>query len=153
MHQLEDTVKVRDRLKVFRVCLQVKRGRVTLDAQVFGASCSLHTEGEKVPGVRAVPDEESPNSLSCQHGVGLFSVDGAPVEAALLQLVQRVQDHLVLRLGGESLVTLRQPHVGGFQKAAAHREVKLAVSYHGAVPTLEEAWGEHGAPHRQEEMR
>lgn len=85
--------------------------------------------------VRAVPDEKSAGGLRCQHGIGLLSSDGAPVEATLLELVECGEDHLVLRLGGESLVTVRQPHVG-VQKAAAHRGVKLAVSYHGAVAAL-----------------
>ena len=83
--------------------------------------------------VRAVPDEEGAGGLGRQHGVGLLPGDGAPVEAALLQLVERGQDHLVLRLGVKRLVVVRQPHVG-VQKAAAHGVVKLAVSYHGAVP-------------------
>lgn len=135
MHQLEDAVKVRSRLNVLRVCLQVKRGRVALDAQVLGARRRLDAEGEQVPVVRAVPDEECAGGLGRQHGVGLLPGDGAPVEAALLELVERGEHHLVLRLGGESLVTVRQPHVG-VQEAAAHCVVKLAVSYHGAVAAL-----------------
>lgn len=133
MHQLEDAVKVRDGLNVLRVRLQEKRVRVTLDAQVLGARRRLDAEGEQVPVVRAVPDEERAGGLGRQHGVGLLAGDGAPVEAALLELVERGEDHLVLRLGGESLVTVRQPHTG-VQEAAAHCGFKLAVSYHGAVP-------------------
>lgn len=91
--------------------------------------------------VRAVPDEEGACALGCQHAVGLLASDGAPVEATLLELVKRGQDHLVLRLGGESLVTVRQPHVG-VQGAAAHCGVaQLAVSYHGAVHALWAVWG------------
>lgn len=37
MDQLEDAIKVGHRLNVLRVCLQVKRGCITLDTQVFGA--------------------------------------------------------------------------------------------------------------------
>lgn len=134
MHQLQDTVKVGNGLNVLRVCLQVKRRRVALDPQVLGARRCLDTEGEQVTVVRAVPDEEGAGGLGCQHGVGLLPIDGAPVEATLLELVERGEDHLVLRLG-ESLETVRQPHVG-VQEAAAHCGVKLAVSYHGAVPAL-----------------
>lgn len=134
MDQFEDAVKVGHRLNVLRVCLQVKRGCITLDTQVFGARRRLDTEGEQVTVVGAVPDEESAGGLGCQHGIGLLSSDGAPVEATLLEFVERGEDHLVLGLG-ESLVTVRQPHVG-VQKAAAHRGVKLAVSYHGAVAAL-----------------
>lgn len=133
MNQFEDTVKVGNGLNVLRVCLQVKRGGVTLDAQVLGARRRLDAEGEQVSVVRTVPHEEGPAGLGRQHGVGLLPRDGTPVEATLLQLVQRGEDHLVLRLGGERFVTVRQPHVG-IQGAAAHCEVKLAVSYHGAVP-------------------
>lgn len=133
--QLEDAVKVGDGLNVLRVRLQVKRGGVALDAKVLGARPRLDTEGEQVPVVGAVPDHEGASGLGRQHGVGLLPVDGAPVEAALLELVQRGEHHLVLRLGGESLVTVRQPHAG-VHEAAAHCGVKLAVSYHGAVPTL-----------------
>lgn len=135
MDQLEDAVKMGDRLNVLRVCLQVERGGVTLDTQVLGARRRLDTEGEQVSVVGAVPDEERAGGLGRQHGVGLLPGDGAPVEATLLELVERVEDHLVLRLGGESLVTVRQPHAG-VQEAAAHCGVKLAVSYHGAVPDL-----------------
>lgn len=85
--------------------------------------------------VRAVPNEERAGGLGRQHAVGLLPSDGAPVEATLLELVESGEDHLVLRLGGESLVTVRQPHVG-VQEAAAHCGVKLAVSYHGAVTAL-----------------
>lgn len=85
--------------------------------------------------VRAVPDEERAGGLGSQHGVRLLPGDGAPVETTLLELVERGKDHLVLRLGSEGLVTVRQPHVG-VQEAAAHCGVKLAVSYHGAVPAL-----------------
>lgn len=150
MDQLEDTVKVGNRLNVLRVCLQVKRGRVTLDAQVLGARRRLDTEGEQVPVVRAVPDQERAGGLGRQHGVGLLPGDGAPVEATLLELVERGEDHLVLRLGGEGLVTVRQPHAG-VQEAAAHCGVKLAVSYHGAVPALWEAWGALGTTRTREE--
>lgn len=135
MDQLEDTVKVRNSLNVLRVCLQEKGGRVTLDAQVLGARGRLDTEGEQVPVVGAVPDEERAGCLVRQHGVGILPGDGAKVEATLLEFVERGEDHLVLRLGGESLVKVRQPHVG-VQEAAAHCGVKLAVSYHGAVPAL-----------------
>lgn len=106
-----------------------------MDAQVLGAGRRLDAEGEQVSVVRAVPDEESAGGLGRQHDVGFLPGDGSPVEATLLQLVERCKDHLVLRLGGESLVTVRQPHVG-IQEAAAHCVVKLAVSYHGAVPAL-----------------
>lgn len=51
MNQLEDTVKMGNRLNVFRVCLQVKRSRVALDTQILGARSGLDTEGEKVPVV------------------------------------------------------------------------------------------------------
>lgn len=135
MDQLEDAVKVGNRVNVLRVCLQVKRGSVTLDAQVLGARRRLDAEGKQVSVVGAVPDEERAVGLGRQHGVGLLTSDGGPVEAALLELVERGEDHLVLRLGGESLVTLRQPHTG-VQEAAAHCGVKLAVSYHGAMPVL-----------------
>lgn len=143
MDQLEDAVKVGNRLNVFRVCLQVKRGSVTLDAQVLGTRRRLDAEGEQVSDVGAVPDEERAGGLGREHAVGLLPGDGAPVEAALLELVERGEDHLVLRLGGERLVTVRQPHVG-VQEAAAHCEVKLAVSYHGAVPAHWAAWGSTG---------
>lgn len=133
MNQLEHTVKVWDKANVLLVCLQVKRGRVALDAQVLGARRRLDTEGEEVSVVRAVPDQEGAGSLCRQHGVGILPRDRAPVEATLLELVQSVEDHLVLHLGGERFVTVRQPHAG-VQGAAAHRGVKLAVSYHGAVP-------------------
>jgi len=136
MNQLEHAVKVRNRVDVLRVCLQVKRGSVTLDAQVLGARRRLDAEGEQVPVVGAVPDQERARGLGRQHGVGLLPGDGGPVEAALLEFVERGEYHLVLRLGGESLVTLRQPHTGVQEDAAAHCEVKLAVSYHGAVPVL-----------------
>lgn len=136
--QLEDAVKVGSRLDVFRVRLQVKSCNVALDAQILRARRCLDAEGEQVPVVRAVPDEEGAGGLGRQHGVGLLPGDGAPVEAALLQLVERGQDHLVLRLGAERLVVVRQPHAG-VQEAAAHCVIKLAVSYHGSVPTLETA--------------
>lgn len=135
MDQLEDAVIVGNRLNVLRVCLQEKRGSITLDAQVLCARRCLDTEGEQVPVIGAVSDEECAGGFSRQHGVGLFPGDCAPVEATLLKFVERGEDHLVLRLGGESLVTVRQPHVG-VQEAAAHCVVKLAVSYHGAVPAL-----------------
>lgn len=135
MDQLEDTVKVGNRLDVFGVCLQEKGGRVTLDAQVLGARRRLDAEGKQVPVVGAVPDEERAGRFGRQHGVGILPGDGAPVEATLLEFVERGEDHLVLGLGGESLVKVRQPHVG-VQEAAAHCGVKLAVSYHGAVPAL-----------------
>lgn len=135
MDQLEDAIKVGNRLNVLRVCLQVKRGCVTLDAQVLGARRRLDTEGEQVSVVRAVSDEERAGSLGRQHGIGFLPGDRAPVEATLLQLLERGEDHLVLRLRDESLVTVRQPHVG-VQEAAAHCVVKLAVSYHGSVPAL-----------------
>lgn len=106
-----------------------------MDAQVLGARRRLDAEGEQVSVVGAVPDEERAGGLGRQHGVGLLPGDGAPVEAALLELLERGEDHLVLRFGGESLVTVRQPHTG-VQRAAAHCVVKLAVSYHGAVPAL-----------------
>ena len=101
-----------------------------------------------MPVVGAVPEEECAGGLSCQHGIGLLPGDGAPVEATLLELVQCGEDHLVLRLGGEGLVTLRQPHVG-VQDAAAHCVVKLAVSYHGLL--FSAAWGSTG--HRSDERR
>lgn len=135
MDQFEDTVKVGDRLDVLRVCLQVKRSCITLDAQIFGARRCLDTEGEQMAVVRTVPHKEGACGLSCQHGIGLLPCNGTPVEATLLELVESGEDHLVLRLGGESLVTVRQPHVG-VQEAAAHCGIKLAVSYHGAVPNL-----------------
>lgn len=94
-----------------------------------------------MPVVGAVPEEECAGGLSRQHGIGLLPGDGAPVEATLLELVQCGEDHLVLRLGGEGLVTLRQPHVG-VQDAAAHCVVKLAVSYHGLL--FSAAWGSTG---------
>lgn len=90
--------------------------------------------------VRAVPNEECTGGLSCQHGIGFLPGHGAPVEAALLQLVERGEHHLILSLRGEGLVTVRQPHVG-VQEAAAHCVVKLAVSYHGSAPALYAAWG------------
>lgn len=62
------------------------------------------------------------------------------------------EDHLVLCPRGESLVMIRQPHVG-VQGAAAHCGIKLAVSYHGAVPTLSRQPGKHWVPHRQERKR
>lgn len=135
MDQFEDTVKVWNRLNVLRVCLQVKRSCVTLNTQIFGARRCLDTEGEQMSIVRAVPHQEGARGLSCQHGIGLLSCNGTPVEAALLELVESGEDHLVLRLGGESLVTVRQPHVG-IHEAAAHCGIKLAVSYHGAVPNV-----------------
>lgn len=134
MDQLEDAVKVGNRLNVFRVCLQVERSCIALDAQVFGARRRLDAEGEQVSVVGAVPDEERAGGLGHQHGVRLLPCDGAPVEAALLELLERGENHLVLRLGGEHLITVRQPHVG-VQGAAAHCGVKLAERYHGAVPT------------------
>lgn len=88
-----------------------------------------------MPVVRAIPDEERAGRFVRQHGVGILPRDGAPVEATLLEFVERGEDHLVLGLGGESLVKVRQPHAG-VQEAAAHCGVKLAVSYHGAVPAL-----------------
>lgn len=135
MYQLEDAVKPGDRFNVLGLCLQVKRSGIAQDAQVLGARLRLDTEGEQVPVVRAVPDEKGAGGLGRQHGVGLLPGDGAPVEAALLHLVECGEDHLVLRLGGKSLVMVRQPHVG-VQEAAAHRGVKLAVGDHGAVPAL-----------------
>lgn len=151
MDQLEDAVKVRNRLNVFRVRLQKKRRRVTLDAEVLGSGHRLDAEGEQVTVVRAVPDQEGAGGLGCQHGVGLLSIDGAPVEATLLEFVERGKDHLVLRFRAKSLVTVRQPHVG-VQVAAAHGGVKLAVSYHGAVPHSRQD-GELWAPHRQIKQR
>lgn len=94
-----------------------------------------------MPVVGAVPEEERAGGFGRQHGVGLLPSDGAPVEATLLELVQRGEDHLVLRLGGKGLITLRQPHVG-VQDAAAHCVVKLAVSYHGLL--FSAAWGSTG---------
>lgn len=85
--------------------------------------------------VRAVPNDECAGGLRRQHGIGFLPSDGAPVEAALLQLLERGEHHLILRLRREGLVTVRQPHVG-VQEAAAHCVVKLAVSYHGSVPAL-----------------
>lgn len=140
VHQLEDTIKVGHRLDVLGVRLQVEGGRVALDAQVLGARRRLDAEREEVAVVRAVADEEGAGGLGRQQGVGLLPRHGAPVEAALLQLVQRGQHHLELSLGAERLVVVRQPHVG-VQEAAAHRCVKLAVSYHGAVPAPEAASG------------
>lgn len=135
MDQFQDAVKVGNRLNVLCVRLQVKRRRVTLHTQVLGARRRFDAEREQVSVVRAVPDEEGAGGLGRQHGVGLLPVDGTPVEATLLELVERGEHHLVLRLGGERLIALRQPHVG-VHGAAAHRGVKLAVSYHGAVPAL-----------------
>lgn len=143
-NQLQYTVKVGGGRVVLRVCVQAKRTRVAMDAQVLGAQCRFDAEREQVPVVGAVPDEEGADVLGQQHRVGLLAGDGAPVEAALLELVERGEDHLVLRHGAESLVTLRQPHVG-VQEAAAHCGVKLAVSYHGALPTLLAALGAPGA--------
>lgn len=82
--------------------------------------------------VGAVADQEGADGLGGQHGVGLLAIDRAPVEAALLELVQGGDDELVLHLGAEGLVTVRQPH-GGVEGAAAHDGVKLAVGYHGAA--------------------
>lgn len=149
MNQLEDAIKMGSRLDVLGVRLQVERGRVAEDAQVLGARRRLDAEGEQVLVVGAVPDEEGAVGLRGQHEVGLLARHGPPVEAALLQLAHRGQHHLVLRLGAESLVEVRQPHAG-FQEAAAHCVVKLAVSYHGSVPTLKAAWGSAGAAHGQE---
>lgn len=101
-----------NRLNVLRVCLQVKRSRITLDAQILGARRRLDTEGEQVSVVRTVPHKEGAGGLFCQHGIGLLSCDGTPVEATLLEFLESGEDHLVLRLGGESFVTVRQPHVG-----------------------------------------
>lgn len=135
MDQLEDAVKVGHGVNVLGVRLQVEGRGVTLDAQVLGARRRLDAEGEQVPVVGAVPDEERADGLVRQHGVGVLAGDGGPVEAALLELVEGGEDHLVLGLGGERLVALRKPHAG-VQEAAAHRGVKLAESYHGAVPVL-----------------
>lgn len=88
-----------------------------------------------MPVVGAVSDEEGAGGLSRQHGIGLLPSDGPPIEATLLQLVKCGEDHLILGFGGERFKTLRQPHAG-VQEAAAHCGVKLAVSYHGAVPAL-----------------
>ena len=135
MDQLEDAVKVGDSQYTFRVCLQEKRGRIALDAQVLGARRRLDTEGEEMAVVRAVPDEEAAGGLGGQHGVGLLATDGAPVESTLLEFVQVGEHQLVLQLGAEGLVTVGQPHVG-VERAAAHDGVKLAVGYHGAASAL-----------------
>lgn len=135
MDQFEDAVKMGNGLNVLRVCLQVKRSCITLNAQIFGARRCLDTEGEQMSIVRAVPHQEGARALGCQHSIGILSCDGPPVEATLLELVESGEDHLVLCLGGESLVTLRQPHFG-IHEAAAHCGIKLAVSYHGAVPNV-----------------
>lgn len=135
INQLEDAVKVGNRLNVFRVSLQVKRVHVTFDTKVLGARCCLDTEGEQVLVVRAVTDQKSAHLLIRQHGIGILASDGAPVEATLLELLKCGQDHLILVVAGERFVMVRQPHVG-VQGAAAHHGVKLAVSYHGAVPAF-----------------
>lgn len=98
MDQFEDTVKVGNRLNVLRVCLQVKRSCITLNAQILGARRCLDTEGEQMSVVRTVPHQEGARGLSCQHGIGLLSCNGTPVEATLLELVESGEDHLVLRL-------------------------------------------------------
>lgn len=46
MNQLEDTVKMGNRVNIFGVCLQVKRVCITLNAQVLCARPGLDTEGE-----------------------------------------------------------------------------------------------------------
>lgn len=71
--------------------------------------------------------------------VSLFSADGPPVEAALLEHSDGVLHHLVLQLGAEGFVTVRrQPHAC-VNKAAAHCVVKLAVGYHGVSLSKREA--------------
>lgn len=106
-----------------------------MDAKVLGARGCLDTEGEKVSVVSAVTDQKGAHFLGCQHGIGLLAGDGAPVEATLLELLKSGQDHLILSFRGESFVMVRQPHFG-VQGAATHRGVKLAVSYHGAMPAF-----------------
>lgn len=144
INQLENAVKVGNGLNVFRVSLQVKRVHVTFNTEVLGARYRLDTEGEQVLVVGAVTDQKGAHLLIRQHGIGIPAGDGAPVEAALLELLKCGQDHVILVSAGERFVMVRQPHVGA-REAAAHHGVKLAVSYHGAVPAFLAAWGSTGS--------
>ena len=134
VHQLEHAVETGHRLRALGVRLQEEGAGVALDAEVLGARRRLDAEGEEVAVVGAVADEEGAGRLGAQQAVGLFAADGSPVEAALLELAHGAQDQLVLHLGAEGLEAVgREPHAG-FEGAAAHRGVKLAVGYHGAAP-------------------
>lgn len=100
--------------------------------QVLRARLGFDAEREKVSLVRAVSDQEGAAGFGIQLVIGFFAADGAPVEAALLELPDGTLDHLILKLGAECLVTLRLQPRAHVKRAAAHCDVELAVCYHGA---------------------
>ncbi|VCW93145.1 unnamed protein product, partial [Gulo gulo] len=127
MHQLEHAVEAGHRLRAPGVALQREAAPLALDAQVLGPRLGLDAEREEVALVRAVADEEGAGGLGAEQQVRLAARHGAPVEAALLQLADRVHHQLVLALGAEGLEAQ-----AGVQGAAHPGGGKLAVGDHGA---------------------
>lgn len=131
VHQLQHAVEAGHGLAAARVALQREAAALALDAQVLGARLRLDAEGEEVPLVRAVPDEEGAGGLGAQQHVGLAARHRAPVEAALLQLAHGVHHQLVLALRAERLEAQ-----AGVQGAAHPGGGELAVGDHGARSQL-----------------
>uniref|UniRef100_A0A8B9C0V8 CDP-diacylglycerol--glycerol-3-phosphate 3-phosphatidyltransferase n=1 Tax=Anser brachyrhynchus TaxID=132585 RepID=A0A8B9C0V8_9AVES len=131
MDQLEHAVEAGHGLAAAGVALQGEAAALALDAQVLGARLRLDAEGEEVPLVRAVPDEEGAGRLGAQQQVGLAARHRAPVEAALLQLAHGVHHELVLALGAERLEAQ-----AGVEGAAHPGGGELAVGDHGAGSQL-----------------
>lgn len=131
VHQLQHAVEAGHGLAAARVALQREAAALALDAQVLGARLRLDAEGEEVPLVRAVPDEEGAGGLGAQQHIGLATRHRAPVEAALLQLAHGVHHQLVLALRAERLEAQ-----AGVQGAAHPGGGELAVGDHGARSQL-----------------
>lgn len=134
MYEFQDTIKPWHSLRAPGVCLQEEGAGITLDAQVLGARSRLHTQGEEVVVVRAVPHQEGAWGLLAQQGAGLLATHSVPVEAALLQFAHGCKHHLVLCPRAEGLEAVGGQAHFALEGAAAHGAVKPAVRYHGALP-------------------
>lgn len=89
--------------------------------------------------VRAVPQEERAAGFHAQHMIGLFTADGAPVEATLLELHDGVLNHLILQLRAERFKAVRLQSRTALKQTAAHSVVKLTVGYHGAPSAADDS--------------
>lgn len=94
--KLQYAVKPRHRLRTAWVGLQREAARLALNAQVLGAGLGFDAEGEEVPVVGAVPDEEGARRFGAEKQVGLGARHRAPIESTLLQLMDRTQHQVVL---------------------------------------------------------
>lgn len=136
MDEFEHAVEARRGLRALGVRLQVEGLVVALHAQVLGARVGFDAEREEVSVVRAVPQEERSAGFRAQHVIGLFTADGAPVEAALLELHHGVLNHVKLQVRAEGFKAVMLQTA--LEQAAAHSAVKLTVSDHGAKSAVDE---------------